>query len=105
MRKEDRLHDALASVMPAYHLVLDGAPEEGAAYRHSGDNVIYESDVPVMTAEMFQVYIFQKQYSAQRVQDAIRALRMAGFAVVMPGQSMQEDFYRDELRASRMKEE
>ena len=105
MRNEDRLHDALESVAPAYHLVLDGAPEEGAAYRFSGVNVLYESDVPLVTKELFEIYVFQREYSAGKVAEVIAALRDAGFAVNVAGQSMQEGYYRDELRASRTKED
>ena len=105
MRNEDRLHDALAAIAPAYHLVLDGAPEEGVAYRHAGDNVTYESGVPICTVEGFQLYVFQRRYSADLVARIIAGLRDAGFMASAVGQSMQEDFYRDELRATRMKEE
>ena len=105
MRNEDRLHDALEAVVPAYHLVLDGAPEEGAAYRFNGENAVYESDVPISCTELFQIYVFQREYSLQVVQDVAASLKAAGFSVIFGGQSMQDDFYRDELRASRTKEE
>lgn len=106
MTNEARLHDALNAVLPAYHLALDGEPAEGAAYRFLNETHLFESDIPVMTTEHFQVYIGQRgNYSAELVAKARQSLTDAGFTVTQGGQSMLEDYYRDELRASRKKEE
>lgn len=105
MTNEARLHDALASVMNAYHLVLDGQPEEGAAYRYAGESHIFESDVPIMTQENYQVYIYQREYSPDLVAKAKTGLMDAGFTVQQGGQAMDGDYYRDELRVSIGREE
>lgn len=105
MRNEDRLHDALSKAAQAYHLIMDGAPEEGAAYRFTGERHIFESGVAIFTTETFQIYVFQKQYSAELVQAIIAELASAGFAVTEAGQGMQDEFYKDELIASRAKED
>lgn len=105
MRNEDRLHDALSKAAQAYHLILDGAPEEGAAYRFMGERHIFESGAVIFTTETFQIYVFQKQYSAELVQAIVAELANAGFTATETGQSMQDEFYRDELIASRAKED
>lgn len=105
MRNEDRLHDAIAKIAPAYHLILDGAPEEGAAYRFTGERHIFESGIAIFTTETFQIYVFQKQYSAELVQGITAELVRNGFVITESGQSMQDEFYRDELIASRAKED
>lgn len=102
---EARLHDALAAVTSAYHLVLDGEPREGAAYRYIGESHVYESDIPIMTRENYQVYVFQREYSPELITKARQSLIDAGFALQQGGQAMEGDYYRDELRASREKEE
>lgn len=104
MKNEAKLHDALAEVMNAYHLVLDGEPEEGAAYRYLGESHVYESDIPIVTQENYQVYIYQREYSPEPVAKARQALIDAGFAVHQGGQVMENEYYRDELRASRGQE-
>lgn len=104
MRNEDVLHDALSSVTHAYHLVLDGMPAEGAAYRFLNETRLYESDVVIAATEHFQVYVYRKEYSAELIEKLMQGLRDAGFAVQLGGQSMEEDYYRDEIRASRLKE-
>ena len=104
MKNEERLHDALAKVMSAYHLVLDGEPREGAAYRYMGETHVYESDVPIMTRETYQVYIYQRGYSPEPVAKARQSLIDAGFAIWQGGQVMENEYYRDELRASRKQE-
>lgn len=105
MTNEARLHDALAAVMNAYHLMLDGEPEEGAAYRYAGETHVYESDIPIITRENFQVHIYQREYTPDQVAKAKQSLINAGFAVQQGGQMMEGDYYRDELQASREKEE
>ena len=105
MTNEARLHDALTAVMNAYHLVLDGQPEEGAAYRYAGETHVFESDVPIMTRENYQVYIYQREYSPELIAKAKTGLMDAGFTVQQGGQAMEGDYYRDELRASREREE
>lgn len=104
MTNEARLHDALAAVMKAYHLMLDGEPEEGAAYRFIGEMHVFESDSPIMTRENYQVYIYQKEYSSDLIAKARQSLAEAGFAVQQGGQAIEGAYYRDELRASREKE-
>lgn len=105
MTNEARLHDALATVMNPYHLVLDGQPEEGAAYRYVGESHVYESDEPIMTQENYQVYIYQQEYSPALIAKAKESLMDAGFTVQQGGQAMEGDYYRDELRVSREREE
>lgn len=106
MTNEDRLHDALAAVMDAYHLVLDGEPRQGAAYRFTNESYVYESDIPIMTREHYQVYIYQQnEYSPELIAKAKQSLQDAGFAIQQGAQAMEEDYYRDELRVSRKKED
>lgn len=103
---EQALHDALDAVLPAFHLALDGKPEAGIAYRMSGERAVYESDVPIMTFENFQVYVYQREYDPQVVEAVRAAARNAGFEVApIAGQIMQEDYYRDELRMTKQKQE
>lgn len=105
MTNEARLHDALSAVMNAYHLMLDGEPEEGAAYRYTGETHLYESDIPIMTRENFQVHIYQREYSPEPVEKAKQSLIDAGFAIQQGAQTIEAEYYRDELRASREKED
>lgn len=105
MTNEGRLHDALAAVLPAYHLVIDGEPEEGAAYRFTSSSHVYESDIPIMTREHYQVYVYQREYTPDVVAEVKQSLEGAGFAVQQGNQSMEDIYYRDELRASRIKED
>lgn len=105
MTNEERLHDALADVMPAYHLALDGEPQEGAAYRFLNESHIYESDIPIMTRENYQIYIYQREYTPETIAKAKQKLADAGFAIQQGSQTMEDIYYRDELRANRKKEE
>lgn len=104
MTNEALLHDALAEIMPAYHLILDGEPQEGAAYRLTSESHVYESDIPIMTRENYQIYIYQREYAAETVERVRQSLEDAGFAVQQGGQTMEDIYYRDELRASKNKE-
>lgn len=104
MRNEDRLHDALSAVTNAYHLVLDGMPAEGAAYRLMNETRLYESDAVISVTEHYQVYVYRKEYSADLIARLVQSLREAGFSATIGGQSMEEDYYRDEIRASKLKE-
>lgn len=105
MTNEDRLHDALVEVLPAYHLVVDGEPQEGAAYRLTSESHVYESDIPILTREHYQIYIYQREYTPDVVARVKESLESAGFAIQQGSQSMEDIYYRDELRASRDKED
>lgn len=105
MTNEERLHDALAEILPAYHLVIDGEPQEGAAYRYTSASHVYESDIPIMTREHYQIYVYQREYTPEVVDKVKQSLEGAGFAVQQGNQSMEDIYYRDELRASRIKED
>lgn len=105
MHNETILHDALASELPAYHLILDGKPDHAAVFRTYGERSVYESDIPIITYEIFEVYIYQRAYD-QTLVEAIRvAVESVGFNVVMTGQVMEDEYYRDELRLEKRKQE
>lgn len=92
MRSEDRIFDALAAVMPTYHLAMDGEPDEAAIYSLTSRSYLYESDEPILRRDTYDVIIAQRQHDAARV-DAIRsALIDAGFSVRTGAQSMTSYF-------------
>ena len=102
---ESILHDTLESVLPAFHIVLDGKPETAAVYRTTGEKTLYESDEPIITWDVFQVYVFQREYDPAVVPAVCDALKAAGFILEgMGAQLMQDDYYRDELHLKKRKE-
>ena len=102
---ETILHDALAKVIPAYHLILDGRPDKAAAFRTSGERSIYESGVPILTWELFEVNIYQREYDRAVINTVRAAVEAAGFSITMTGQIMEDEYYRDELRLQKRKQE
>lgn len=106
MSNETILHDALSQLLPAFHLALDGKPEAAAVYRISGERPLFESNIPIATWEIFQVYIYQREYDPALMDQIRAALRKHGFTMqTIAAQVMQEDYYRDELRLTKLKEE
>jgi len=106
MNNETMLHDALAKLLPAFHLTLDGKPEAAAVYRSNGERSLFESNIPIATWEIFQVYVYQREYDPALIAGIRSALKTGGFTVETIGaQVMQDDYYRDELRLSKLKEE
>lgn len=105
MNNEELLQQTLSTVLPADHLAMNGQRERGAVYRLSGERPIYESDVLLMTWEIFQVYVYQLEYDPETVQSVRAACLDAGFAVTMGSQVMENEYYRDELRMTKRKED
>jgi len=105
MNNEELLQQTLATVLPADHLAMNGQRDRGAVYRMSGERPIYESDVLLMVWEIFQIYVYQLEYDPEAVQSVRAACQAAGFAVTMGSQVMEGEYYRDELRATKRKED
>lgn len=92
---EAKLYDALAAVMQTDHLVMDGEPTEGAVYRHSGEETVYESGTPVMVHDVFEIRIYQREFNPVRVQAARNALTLAGFFVrPASAETLENEYYR-----------
>jgi len=105
MSNEELLQRAISQVIPADHLAMNGQREAGAVYRSAGERQIYESDTLLMTQEIFQIYVYQMEYDPEIVSAVRTAGIDAGFSVVMGGQIMEGEYYRDELRFSKRKED
>ena len=102
---ETILQAALSAVLPTYHLMINGRPEIAAAYRTTGERHIYESNIPILSYEIFEVYIYQMEYDGAVVSAVRAAAEQAGFNIIMTGQVMEDEYYRDELRMEKRKQE
>lgn len=97
---EAKLYDALAAVMQTDHLAMDGEPEEGAVYRYAGEEPTYESNIPIMVHDAFEVRVYQREYDYTRVQACRNALTNAGFFVrPATSESMENGYYRSSFTA------
>lgn len=105
MRNEEILQQAISQVIPADHLAMNGQRDAGAVYRSAGERQIYESDTLLMTQEIFQVHVYQLEYDPAIVAAVRGAVIEAGFTVTIGNQVMEGEYYRDELRATKRKED
>jgi len=106
MTSEDMLYTALSLVMPTYHLAMDGERAEAAVYREATPGVVYESDVPIVTTDRFDIEVYQQEHNPTKVTAIIQALLAAGFFARLSGsQTMAEyegaGYSVDRLSASR----
>lgn len=106
MTSEDMLYTALSSVMPTYHLAMDGERAEAAVYREATPGTVYESDVPIVTTDRFDIEIYQQKDDPTKAVSIIQALRAAGFFARISGPQDMAPFgnvlyYIDRLSASR----
>ena len=103
---EARLYAALETVMQADHLAMDGEPGEAAVYRFARQDGIWESDVPIMLLDVYEVRVYQRDFDERRVWEVRDALREAGFQVTARGaEAMENGYYRFLLEVSAEAEE
>lgn len=100
---ENELLDLLSPIAEANRVVLNGACETASiVYRISGEEPICESNVPIMTRVRAQVYVYQREYTANLVWQVRSALQERGWSARLGAQVLDGDCYRDELSASKV---
>ena len=92
MSNEERLFEALQAVMPAYHLAMDGEPEEAAVYSLASRNFEYESGEPILQRDTYSIIVAQRNHKHERVEAVRNALAEARFFVRFTAQSMASNF-------------
>ena len=103
---EEALYTALAAVMQCDHLAMDGEPDEAAVYRYAREDGLYESDVLILSWDVFEVRVYQREYDESRVNACIDALTEAEFQVLRRGgEAMENGYYRFALEARIRKEQ
>ena len=103
MRTDDgkqRLHDAIAPVLPAWHVAIDGDASPAAAYALKNTADTYESGELLYTVESWQILVFQRNYDSQMIDSLIGSLKAAGFGVRRNRQEANELDYVTELTAT-----
>ena len=106
MTSEDMLYTALSSVMPTFHLAMDGEQAAAAVYREAPPGIIYESGEPIITTDRFDIEVYQKEHDPGNIESIIQALRAAGFFARISGAQTMVDYEAvgysvDRLSASR----
>lgn len=90
MTTEKRLYDALSGVMPTFHLVMDGEPNEAAIYSLSSETFEYESNIPIRRRDSYSLIVAQYNiHKPERVEEVRSALTEAGFFVRRGQQNME----------------
>ena len=92
MSVEERLYEALRAVMPAYHLAMDGEPEEAAVYTLASRNFEYESGEPILQRDTYNIIVAQRNHKSERIDALKNALTDARFFVRFNAQSMASNF-------------
>lgn len=105
MTIEETLRTAVETVVPVYHLDMDGEQEKCAVYRLNSERVVMESGEPICRTEIYDIEVCQSLHDPTTVTDVIQALRAAGFFARITGsQQMVElngaNYSIDKLSAS-----
>lgn len=93
MTIEETLRTAVETVMPAYHLDMDGEQEKCAVYRLNSERVVMESGDPICKTEIYDIEICQSLHDQTAVSDVIQALRAAGFFARITGSQQMVEYH------------